>query len=989
MTELTCPYCSSDNVYYSKKRACFVCEDCEENFTQEEVSEDTKSQKLFFSYGHDENVPLVLRLKRDLEARGHQIWFDKSNIKAGDDWREDITHGLLEASEVLSFLSKHSVRQPGVCLDEIRIALCEKSNAIQTILLEKEDEVVPPATLSNIQWLDMSDWKDKAKEGEAAFETWYSKKFDELCYVVESADLVDFSGEIAQLKNILSPNLSDTKEQYLLQQPFFGREWLKKEISDWCANEQGHRAYVIIGGPGFGKSSFAAHMLHFEPIAICGLFCEWDKNYTVDSNTVIKTLAYKLAAKLPDYRKILLSTLSIGDAAASINALKPSELFDRLLTSPLNNLIDGHRPTYLILIDALDEASVSGKNTLAHVLAENLHKLPRWLRFVLTARPESDIISVFSAYDVNVIETEHRLNSADIRGYLATRLKEELVNSKTQLDLLNELTDKCQGSFLYASMLVDNIEKGNYVISEIASLPIGIDAFYYRDFERKFATESYDETRQALELIIAAQVIPSDLLAMALSMDQYKYLKFRETLGSLLNARHIHVSSERKTLEGVAFCHKSIMDWLTDYHKSASFYIDKQRGCVTLAHFCKDVFEENIRTDNVMLCDFVEQHICEYLANAALWNELEEFLITHPKYDLFWRILDRFPGFWDFTKLILAFRSDPNNIDFLKKMQRCGERTFLRFLLDKIVAVVGFDNIDLSTMQIYIDITHLGGEYQYAVELCEKYLQKFSDEEILNDREKLFLLIRKIHHSMFYAPVKGLINEALALVDRIDQEVFSKEYNELLFLIGGNLGVLSGNYTFAREWTEKSLEFSETKGLNDFKQRAVRKKADLLISSGEIDSALHLITQYVSLDREPESRYQIYLLSSLGECYRIQKDFDAAYNCFKKMLKYAQQYGIPGWVAHAYLGLSNLFADFAFYHDATEYLQKAKEIYQAIDQKWGLINAELVGYKIEGDYKALEVIEETVEHLQYAHESRQICVIRRGDDVVDSNLMFL
>ena len=110
MTELTCPYCSSDNVYYSKKRACFVCEDCEENFTQEEVSEDTKSQKLFFSYGHDENVPLVLRLKRDLEARGHQIWFDKSNIKVGDDWREDITHGLLEASEVLSFLSMPVVR---------------------------------------------------------------------------------------------------------------------------------------------------------------------------------------------------------------------------------------------------------------------------------------------------------------------------------------------------------------------------------------------------------------------------------------------------------------------------------------------------------------------------------------------------------------------------------------------------------------------------------------------------------------------------------------------------------------------------------------------------------------------------------------------------------------------------------------------------------------------------------------------------------------
>ena len=39
--------------------------------------------KLFFSYGHDKNEDIVLRLKSDLEKREHSIWIDKSQIHEG------------------------------------------------------------------------------------------------------------------------------------------------------------------------------------------------------------------------------------------------------------------------------------------------------------------------------------------------------------------------------------------------------------------------------------------------------------------------------------------------------------------------------------------------------------------------------------------------------------------------------------------------------------------------------------------------------------------------------------------------------------------------------------------------------------------------------------------------------------------------------------------------------------------------------------------
>ncbi len=50
--------------------------------------------RIFLSYGHDTNEELVRQIQADLEKRGHDVWFDKARIKAGDDWRRSITEGV-------------------------------------------------------------------------------------------------------------------------------------------------------------------------------------------------------------------------------------------------------------------------------------------------------------------------------------------------------------------------------------------------------------------------------------------------------------------------------------------------------------------------------------------------------------------------------------------------------------------------------------------------------------------------------------------------------------------------------------------------------------------------------------------------------------------------------------------------------------------------------------------------------------------------------
>src|SRR5437870_2466797 len=153
---IRCPQCTSENVMFSKKRGVHVCEDCQPEFIP---ALPVALMRIFLSYGHDSNEELVRRIKADLEKRGHDVWFDKSEIKGGHDWRRPITEGITGSHKFVSFLSKHSTRDPGVCLDEIAIAIGMKGGNIQTILVESEQEVKPPVTVSHIQWLDMRDWK--------------------------------------------------------------------------------------------------------------------------------------------------------------------------------------------------------------------------------------------------------------------------------------------------------------------------------------------------------------------------------------------------------------------------------------------------------------------------------------------------------------------------------------------------------------------------------------------------------------------------------------------------------------------------------------------------------------------------------------------------------------------------------------------------------------------------------------------------------------
>jgi hypothetical protein len=85
----SCPECQSTDLKFFESRNRFSCNNC--GFSFELSKNEHQKLRILLSYGHDASEELVRMIKTDLEKRGHDVWFDKSEIKFGDDWRREIT----------------------------------------------------------------------------------------------------------------------------------------------------------------------------------------------------------------------------------------------------------------------------------------------------------------------------------------------------------------------------------------------------------------------------------------------------------------------------------------------------------------------------------------------------------------------------------------------------------------------------------------------------------------------------------------------------------------------------------------------------------------------------------------------------------------------------------------------------------------------------------------------------------------------------------
>jgi hypothetical protein len=194
-----------------------------------------------------------------------------------------------------------TTHDPGVCRDEIAIAIGVKGGTIQTILVESEQEVQPPVNIGHIQRLDMHDWEEQRAAGKAAWEQWYQAKLAEIVQAVESDESRRFAGEIETLNDHLKPIKSEARICQLPSKGFYARQWLFEAVAKSREDAKlDSRLFWIMGAPGVGKSALAAQLTHARgDTVIAAQFYEWDKPDHHNAQRVVCSLAFQIAARLP------------------------------------------------------------------------------------------------------------------------------------------------------------------------------------------------------------------------------------------------------------------------------------------------------------------------------------------------------------------------------------------------------------------------------------------------------------------------------------------------------------------------------------------------------------------------------------------------------------------------------------------------------------------------------------------------------------------
>lgn len=594
-----CPECRSEDIVYRRKRSTYICQECDYEF----VLETEGRKRIFISYGHDEYAMLAEALKSDLTERGHQVWFDRERINIDHDWETQIEKGLDWVSEdpargrFILLMTPHSVRRPdGFCLNEIARAVSRRLTFIPVMVVWCE----PPLSICRLQWLDMQDCVPVLENKER-----YKKKLELLIQAIEK-DQLDYEGSQARLLNWLEPLRFEAEISDHLKK-FIGREWVVETIDSWIASPGSQRIFWITGKPGVGKSAISSWLCTYRREIAAFHFCRHGHVYKSDPRKCVLSLAYQLSTQLPDYQNYLLKDINLQNV---INESDAKTMFDLLIVQPLSGSFKKPDRLIVILIDALDEATVGNNNELAAFIASEFEKTPEWLRLIITSRPDPEVEYWLRAVPQFSIDQMSQENKKDLQSYLRQEL-----GAKADQKIIDTIVDKSEGIFLYVQMICREVAAGRYSLERLYDFPQGLQSFFAEFFGRQFSdSDQYHElVRPGLELIASArEPLPVQMIASLLKWNEYHLIDFSQTIGSLF-----------LIVDGIIQpFHNSLMNWITDIRgASKKYYISSAEGEKRLAGHGWNEYQSGSGMSGYFL-----KHLPSHLTKTERWSDLQTIL---------------------------------------------------------------------------------------------------------------------------------------------------------------------------------------------------------------------------------------------------------------------------------------------------------------------------------------------------------------------------
>lgn len=735
-------------------------------------------------------------------------------------------------------------------------------------------------------------------------------------------------------------------EQY--SKTYFKRVKAENAVEEFI--EKSDRGYFeIIGVPGQGKTAL-----------MCSLIQKYDAIHHLITDN----------AGRDDEQLMLKSLLSQAYSKNNeINAVFPEDTkaLEMQWTSVLYELSEknnGHK--VVVVIDALDELN-GNKNLgfLPECLPENVY-------IIYSMRP----IKIEKTFDVEVSYELEPFTKDDVHKYI------KKYHENVAPDMAETFYEISGGNPLFLKCLLDNEQKGEYKSGKLTKNLVELLDRLVNSLRNSKSEIAYDlfgliaVSPGGLSIKTLAKILGVSPMEVKSVIDEYRQYLMCIDHGY----RFFHKRIYEHLLEECEFGYDS--EEVTEYHKM-------------IISYCEPVEEKEL--------NYGYQYVLYHLYKANQLGRFKE-IAKYEEYEGSFENLLMEIGREE-TKLAKKTRFymdlltsgdeffENKIVNALKELTNLGEFDLVQDVIKKYsVLEQKKDNLYQKLLNLNIDITHLQGEYEKAVSLSEQYLKDYSEEEILKDGQLLHMAIRKIHHSMFWLPVDQLIQEAKKILDGIDKENFQSEVSELLFLIGGNLGVLSGDFREAKQWVGKSHAFAIEKKYKNDELRASRKVAELLCAENNSKTAVEFLTDYVSVDAQIQSRYQLYQLIVLAECYRQNGDIELAKECYEKGVLYAKKLSNKSWEAHSYLGLSLMVAQ-ENESKALQLVEDAEAIYKSSNHIWGILMSEVIrNYCLnihdEVDFEKLEEVKKKANTNNYRY-IESIATELMENESVEIKLLFL
>ena len=371
------------------------------------------------------------------------------------------------------------------------------------------------------------------------------------------------------------------------------RQWLFKDFDKWFSDPGDSKAYILLGDAGIGKSVIAGALIQRarnKGHLGAAYFCRHNDGTRNNPRYLVGTIARQLCDCNSE-----ISTLVGGEDGVKMmladSKLGVKELFTKLLEEPLGKCAPCQQRK-LVIIDALDETEYESREDFLYVIKKALPRLPQWLLFFITSRPEDSVQSRLEKYKPCI-----RICAGDSgeRGFYKQHEQDIQLFLQKEIDFsyisysVEQVKKKCNGLFLYAYYIAKVLKESNsHRVSQQTDLfPGDIDEFFQENFQRVFDKVGGDLYRTLFGCIIAA---PSPL---PISFVSYVLNKEKSDLDEQEAIDAVSLFVVRTSEGTVTFLHNLIPVWLTDKRKAPRWLLIDKKVAV---EYLRIVFIEILST---------------------------------------------------------------------------------------------------------------------------------------------------------------------------------------------------------------------------------------------------------------------------------------------------------------------------------------------------------------------------------------------------------